>query len=372
MKTKQFLVAGTACGAACLLGLNTTPAQADVSWEHKGTMRVSILPAPLVNFKLYTNYTAERSRILMKYSSPMMPTIPIPSSAQSQLPPELRISKVTGTGSLALIQRHDTDRLIAWESQTKSYVDEPWSGTYKKMLRDPWSKTDPKLSAQPVPEFTEEQRARLGAEVRAFFSPLTNRVSRTYFRPLDERRTFKGIEGRGYRLTQMINAGGLKKNAAQWMKVSFEWWLAGDLAGDETIRSAQERSMTALRAAGWPSKSMWQNETGYVMLYMLPEAYMQAIKTLAPGPSLSQPSFGGTPLRMDMTITPPQSAGVFSGGGDFRASLELVERHTYPLADTVFEAPTDYKKVDTAPFWKNYERMQEESSFDKILDAMAF
>ena len=341
-----------------------TTARADVSWEHKATIRISSLPLSLANLKMYTNYGQDRARVLVKYTIPLMPSSAIPPSTWkgSGVPPQLQLKRVSNAGSFGLVQRIDDDRLVAYDSQTGAYVDESLSGTMRRLIGDPFKTTDPALSAEETPELTEAQRRRLGREIRAYIQPATKRFSRTYFRALPQTRTFGGIEGRGFRLVQKFlvpkSMGGGPNDS---MQIAFEWWLAGDLPGDEMIRGAQMRAMEKMKAIGYPSKSMWAAETNRVLVYALPEAALDAIRTLAPGPGFS--GFGGTPLQMDMTIAPSMGMGVTD---NVRASVSLVSRNTYELPARVWDAPADYKKVDLAPLWKQYDIMREKGTLEGI------
>jgi len=356
---KQLVVIAV---AAAIVPTVARIACADVSWEHKGSVKVSSLPMSLVDIKTYTSYGPGKSRVLVKYHSSFVPAKVIPADTWKQVPgvpPQLRLKKVTGTGSFAMVQNLADDRLIAWESQTGAAFDESFSGTMKHVLTDPFKKTDPALSAEETPELTEAQRQRLGREIRAYVKPITKRFARTYFRALNEKRTFSGIEGRGFRMTQLFF---LKPTDKDQVKVSMEWWLGGDLPGDEAIKDLQTQSLEKMKALGYPSKSMWARELPYVMLYAFPEEVVTAFKTLVPGENFT--GFGGTPLELNLSIAPPVSAGMF---GDIKAQLALVARKTDTIPDSVFKVPAGYKKVDMAPLWKQYDAMQEQGSLEGIL-----
>ncbi|HEX8833121.1 MAG TPA: hypothetical protein VF719_02915 [Abditibacteriaceae bacterium] len=364
-KNRWLLLSGVAAVSA---GVALTPgvAEADVSWEHSGSITVSTMKQPVARLKMYTNYAPDRARMLMYYAAPMVPATPVPAEAfqGSWVPPELRPKKITGYGSFGLVQRMDDDRLIAYESQTGAYMNESRSLVMRKMTVDPWKKIAPELSQSPTPELSEAQRARLGAEVRAGLSPIMKRFSKSYFRQLDEKRTIQGLDGTGYRLTQLINIGGIKKSQQQWMKMSFEWWMAGEQPGDEIIKSLQEKVGKELVAINWPSTSMWRNEFSYILLYSLPEAYSQALKTVAPGPSFSQPSFGGTPLSFEATVTPPPLQRAMMG--DVKMTMLLTKRDNEALPARVFEAPEKYKRLNMAPYFKKLDEMREKATIDEI------
>ena len=364
---KIFRPTALVAAAASLL---PAAARADVSWEHTGSVSVSSMPQPIMKFKAYTNMTPQRQRVLVKYIIPGIPTTVVPPDAFSgtDWPKALRPKKVGGTGSYAFIQRLDDDKLIAYESQTKAFVSESRKLVYSKLMPDPWKKVAPELSAQAVPELSEVQRERLGAEIRATLSPLTKRFSKTYFRALPNARMMEGMLARGYRLTQMINVGGFRPSQAQWMRLSFEWWLTGDLPGDETIKTLQGAMTSDLKALGYPSKSMWRNEMGYVLLHTLPPEYLTALKTFAPGPSFSEPSFGGTPLQMVMTVSPPPLQRALFG--EVKATVRLTKRDTSTLAESVFAAPDKYTRLPLAPYFKQLDALREKMTFDEMFKQM--
>lgn len=347
--------------AAALVPTAAHTVRADVSWEHKGSIKVSSLPMSLVDIKTYTSYAPGKTRLLIKYHSPFIPTKAIPASTWKEVnvPPQLRLKKITGTGSLGMVQNIADDRLLAWESQTGASIDESFIGTMRHVIVDPFEKTDPSLSKEEIPDLSEAQRQRLGREIRAYLKPVTKRFTRTYFRALDEKRTIAGVEGHGFRLTQLFF---LKPTDKDQVKISAEWWLAGDLPGDDTIRELQTQALDKLKAIGYPSKSMWGRELPYVLLNAFPEETLSALHTFAPGENFT--GFGGTPLEMNLTIVPPISAGGF---GDIHAQLSLVKRSEDTIPERVFQVPAGYKKVDMAPLWKQYDKMRDEGSLEGIL-----
>ncbi|HEX8552765.1 MAG TPA: hypothetical protein VF681_14555 [Abditibacteriaceae bacterium] len=341
-------------------------ARADVSWEHKGTIRVGSLPMSLINLKMYTNYNTDRSRLLVKYTAPLAPSFPVPAESWkgSGLPDNIRPKRITNYGSFGIVQRLDDDRFIAYESQTGAYVNEGLTDTFRHLIGEPWKNSEPALDSEEIPDLSDAQRRRLGRELRAYFSPATKRFTRTFFRTLSEKRSFNGIDGRGFRMTQVFfvpkSMGG---DPSQQLKVAFEWWLAGELPGDDVIAAAQIRAMDKLKPLGYPSKSLWEREAPRVMLYALPEATISALRTLAPGPNFS--GFGGTPLELNMTVTPPTASGV---GTDLRAQVVLVQRNNDALPARVWDAPENYKKVDMAPLWKKYDEMKSKGTLEQVFE----
>ena len=131
------------------------------------------------------------------------------------------------------------------------------------------------------------------------------------------------------------------------MRVTFEWWLAGDQPGDEIIKAMQSASNDQLKAMGWPSKSMWFNESSMLMLYALPKEYMKAIKTLAPGDSLRFPNFPGTLLSLSANFAVPPTSGAPFNNMTF--NLVLTKRDTATLPESVFGEPAGYKQFDLQP-----------------------
>lgn len=339
---------------------------ADVSWEHKGSVKVSSLPMSLVDIKTYTSYAPGKSRILLKYHSGFVPTKAVPANAWKKAPPgfpkELQLKKISGTGSFAMVQNIADDRLIAWESQTGAAIDESFTGTMKHVITDPFKNTDPALSKEEVPDLTEAQRRRLGREIRAAVQPITKRFSRTYFRVLDEKRTIGGVEGHGFRLTQLFFA---KPNSKDQVKIVLEWWLAGDLPGDDTIRDLQTQALAKMKPLGYPSSSMWIRELPFLMMYSFPEEAITAFKTMVPGENFT--GFGGTPLELNLTIVPPISAGTF---GDIHAQMTLVGRSTETIPASVFEVPAGYKKIDMAPLWKQYDALKAKGTLEGIMQEL--
>ena len=115
---------------------------------------------------MYTSFAAQRQRVLLKYS--LADGVPVPFAR---------------SGSAAIVQRMDDDRLIAYQSISKRYISESRKLILSKLLLDPWKKSNPEASETPTPELSEEQRTRLGAEVRATYTPFIKKYFTTYFAP---------------------------------------------------------------------------------------------------------------------------------------------------------------------------------------------
>lgn len=263
----------------------------------------------------------------------------------------------SGTLAFAYIQDFEADRLISSASPTQQYVTEPLKATARRLRFDPWKKRAPRLSEEAPLEFTPAQRARLGAEVRAAYTPYLKKHLKMYMRELPNTRTFNGIEGRGYRLSLLVNIGSGQR--PQWSRVNWEWWLASELPGDAEIRNYQKSTRRFLRDLGGPSASMWLNELYPVVWQMLPQELHQAAATMVPPIGSTREGFGGTPLRVYMTAVPPALQRAMLGG-DVRVEFALLSRDTNGLSARVFEAPAGFKRVPLAPFFEQMEQMQNE------------
>lgn len=433
----------TAALAAAGVLASTDIARADLGWEHTGTLRVTAIKQPLLKIKMYNHWTAQRHRLLLKYSlgipgmAGKMPPLNLPkgtiptfapqgfapqafatqpktsqlssalasalasiSSAGSTrafasgadtvaggaagggfgpaalmrglapglaaILPAMRGGQPSTSGALALVQRADDDRLVSYDSQSRRFVSEPRRALLQRLRFDPWKTLAPQLSREAPPTFTPEQRARLVEEMRAILSPIQRRVQKIYFRALTKTRTFQGIEGRGYRVTQLNNVGGFGKGQSQWMRSSFEWWVAGTREGDEAIRQFREASQENLRGIVFPTTSMWLNE--YISLASLPAepAWRRAMRTFMAPDDAPAGTLGATPLHIAVTVEMPplQRATV----GDIRFEMALTRRDTGELAGTVFDAPSDYKQLKTEPYLKKLDPLLNGSALNSLYD----
>jgi hypothetical protein len=346
-----------ALGAVVLAGLNGGTARADVTWEHSVNVRLTGMPQPVFGMKLYNSWSGQKQRVLVKFSPSQMDGMPsgLPSMNALQSTSAGAKSKM-GVAEVAFIHDLQGDRMMAYSSLAREYISEPLRSTFKRVRFDPWKKSAPRLSQEAPPEFTPQQRARLGAEVRAVYQPYLKMFAKLYFRELPNTRSFNGIETRGYRLSWLVNAG--SPGQPQWGRVNFEWWLANELEGDAEVRSYLTASKQVVRDMGGMSASMWLNELYPVLWQMMPQELHQSVATFAPPASHARAGFGGTPVRMYMTIVPPalQRAAM---GGELRAEVALVERSTRVLADRVFETPQDYKRLPLEPHLKQVEDMMQ-------------
>jgi hypothetical protein len=361
--SKPFAVPATVALAAVLMagaGLSGA-ASADVTWEHAITVRLAGQTKPVVNFKVYNSWSGEKKRVLLKMAAGSMPlsgglpTDPTFSMLNALQPSQANKAKKSGVMEFGYIQNFADDRMLAYSSVAREYYNEPLRATFKRVRFDPWKKRAPRLSQEAPPEFTPQQRARLGAEVRAVYSPYLKKGLKLYFRNLPTARTFNGIEARGHRLSWLVNAG--NQRSPQWVRVNMEWWLGSEQAGDEEIRNYGKATRQFVRDMGGLSASMWLNEFYPVLWQMLPQEMHQAVATFLPtsGP---RAGFGGTPLRFYLTVVPPalQRAAL---GGDLRAEAALLSRNTNPLNAAVFEAPQGFKKISLEPSLKQFEDLMQ-------------
>jgi hypothetical protein len=404
---KRLLVA--AAGTVATLAVGAGPARADVSWQHLMTVRSSLTREPVLRLKVFNNWTPQRHRLLLKYSVLMDPSLPIPqrpfhmtallpgaavtnvgldfepTKPASALPkgawvPGLDLSQTRvayntqagaiptaakgraayRSGGLGRVLRLDDDRIIGYSSDLHSYFSEPRRAILKLARFDPWKKLAPQYSKDAPPAFSVEQRKRLGGEIRAILKPHLKDVWRAYLRELPNSRTFhgitsEGITGRGYRMTWLINGGGLKQEDAQWMRLTFEWWLASEMPGDEVVREFRKAERDSISDIGLPTASLWINETLPILWYTLPEELHRAVETIQPLEPAPNAGLSGTPIYMAMTMKLPPGQGAELG--DMRIESMLQKRDTARLAESIFVAPTGYEKVPLQPKLKQYNDM---------------
>lgn len=399
IRNGRVLMAMAAGGVLCA----AHGARADLSWEHTGTVRVSTMKQPVFKFKMYNSWTANRYRVLLKYSvhgpaadmmqmmkpdametfAPLsaltprglvpMKTSPVllaqASKNKEDAPPSL--DKVTNFGGLALIRRTDDDRFIAYDSQTNRFIDEPARALLQRLRFNPWKALAPELARQAPPSFTDEQRARLVAEIRALTAPIRRRMMKVYFRRLATQRTFNGIPGHGYRLTQLNNLGGIRRGQ-QWVRTSIEWWLSDTQPGDEVVSQFREALHTQRQGLETPTASMWINEYFALAGYTGDETWREALETFKPRSSDAPGAFGPTPLQMSVSVALPplQRAAI----GDIRFDLALTRRSTDTLPNSVFTAPNSYTRWKPEPYLKKLDPYLNGSAlksfYDKILKEM--
>lgn len=381
MKTKHLL--GAALG---ILAVMPGTSRADLTWEHSGQVRLSKSKEPLMRFKIFNNSTPTRNRVMYKYAlnpagmggmmggmenmgqmggmvKPAMSAFGVPSTFSRVIFAEMGNAVMANPfeGNVSIVQRFDDGQFLMYSSMDKTYIGESFKDIFEKSRFNPWKKLAPRLSENEPPSLTHEQRARLGAEVRAALSPLTSRVFKTYFREFSNTRTFNGLEGHGYRLTMMINTANPMMGGGRWMRVTTEWWMAGDLPGDEIMTQLREAALKVVGRDRKSTTSMWMNESPRVMLEMLPEDIQRAMSTLFPLPDAepASPAFKhvSTPLAMYMTVTPPDEFK--AQWGELRAEMNLVRRSTEDVPARVFETPAGYKRKPMPDINKQFEQIED-------------
>ncbi len=328
MKKFSFLLAVVGVGA--LTGAN---AQADVAWNHSGSVKIGT--SPVISFSLKNEWSGENHRALLAVDASKV--------VQSIAPANTKAAK----SEFQLIERLGDDRLILSSPQSTTYFDEPYTTLKGRLRLNFWEAFGSTLGADNIPQLTREQRQRLGQEIRAMVTPLTKSFSRTYFRAIPQARTIGGLTSRGYRFTSMVNVSGDKKSP-QWVRAAAEWWLADGLAGDEEIREFTQSANKIKTDGGGASASMWANETAPVLWEAAPIEAHQALASMIGETGSGKFGFQGTPVQFFLTISPPPSAQM-SMGGDVRFALELKNRSTDGLSSTSFEAPKG-DRIEVEPF----------------------
>ena len=330
-------------------------ARADLLWEHTATFRTSLSPKSLGQVKMYNTWTPTRHRLLLKYS------------ASPQAAREMGGMPFSSSGQLGIVQRLDDDRVLAYDSQTKQYVSHSRLNLLKRLRFNPWKTLAPKLANENPPELSLEQRARLVDEVAALSQPFYRNSIKTYFRALPNTRTFNGVEGRGYRLTQLINEGGSKKNQS-WMRVSVEYYLSSQLAGDSAAEQFNAQAQEVRRGIGPWTNSMWLNEM--IALSQIPTDpnLRRAYALLQVPANAPAGAFVGTPLYLSSRVTLPALQRAQTG--DFLFELKLTQRTTTDLPATIFDAPGGYKRYDIDPAWKQLDPFMDGRAWKKSIDAM--
>lgn len=350
-RTRAAVVLGTA-----VLATNWAhSARADLLWEHTATMRTSLSPKLLVQVKMYNTWTSTRHRLLLKYTAS-------PQAAREMRGTPMPFSSI---GQLGFVQRLDDDRVLVYDSQTKQYVSQPRLSLLKRLRFNPWKTLAPKLAKANPPELTTEQRARLVDEAGALIEPFRRNLVKTYFRALPQSRTFNGVEGRGYRLTQLINEGGSKKNQS-WMRVSVEYYLSSQLAGDSAAEQFNGQVQEDRRRIGPWTNSMWLNEM--IALSQIPtDPNLRRAYALLQVPQNSPAgAFVGTPLYLSSRVTPPALQRAQTG--DFLMELKLTQRTTTDLPATIFDAPSGYNRYDIEPALKQIDPVMDGRAWKKLID----
>jgi hypothetical protein len=323
-------------------------AHADVTWEHRGTLKLGTTPLAYFSMKNawsgqkhHTSVVVDATKIASELGMADMASAAMGNLGASGKPKQVR-------GEFQVIERLDDDRIIMSSPGIKSYIDEPYKNLKGRLRLNFWEALGSDLSAEEVPELTPQQRARLGQEMRAVISPLTRKLTRTYFRALPEKRTISGMSSHGYRFTSMVNVSP-EKSQGEWVRTVAEWWLADEVASDDEIRAFTQSANEIHKAGGGPTASMWLNEQMPVMWEAMPVEAHQALATLIGAPGSSKYGFQGTPMQLFVTVSPPPVAQM-AIGGDVRFSVVLSKRDTSSIDSAAFEAPTGSERIEVEPF----------------------
>lgn len=360
-----------------------------LSWEHSLTTRSSRSRHALAKVKIFNNWANGKHRLLAKYNvsglgasddfagRTLGPAFSMPSFNPGRVASKLAYHH----GTLGIVQDLSGDKIIAFSSEAGEhgeYFSEERKALMKRLRFDPWKKIAPELSREEVPRLSAAQRARLGREVRSALRPMLKDVFKTYFRALPKTRTFivdgETMDARGYRMTTLLNAGGYNSNA-QWVRVSFEWWLAPEIPADIVARRFLGQLISDYRELGGPTTSMWMNETLPLMWASMPQEFHQALSTLLPvaigdaGEAAPLLALGGTPVYAAATVlqTRPKYGKCPDCGENhvplpgqvekdtLRIEAQLQQRSTRALAPSVFSAPAEYDQQPLEPLIKQWE-----------------
>ncbi len=334
-------------------------ARADVSWQHSGS--ISANNRTLLTFQFDNSWSGANHRALLKYdATPMADT-----SAAMGGP---MMGDQMAKGQINFIERLDDDRVILAVPTANTYIDEPYSTLRARTRLNIWEGLNPVLGKGEVPELTDAQRERLGAELRAVVSPFARRLTRTYYRPLPNRRVINGLDSRGYRYTTLFNASG-KAGGNNWTHVTAEWWLAEMLPGDDEIVSFTQRANKVKSDGGPPTQSMWLNEYFPVLWQTAPPELHRAIESVTGVEGTQNYGFGGTPAMFTVFGQIPPAKG--GKATTFRFTLNLKNRSQTAVAPAVFATPTGLKRQPIEPFLQLIQnqmrktRLQVEKSLDK-------
>ncbi len=346
MKIALFLVP--------LLGM-ASAARADVAWEHRGTVTIGA-GKPVAFLLLKNEWSGQKHRTALTFDA----------TKAARLMGEAGGKPVRA--QVQLIERLDDDRVVLSLPDNKTYIDEPYRSLKGRLRLNFWEALGANLPTEDMPELTPAQRARLGQEIRAVVSPLTRKLTRTYFRALPERRTIGGFASRGYRYTSLLNFS-MKKSDPQWVRTVAEWWIADEVAGDEEIRTFTQGANALKAQSGAPTVSMWLNEYSPVLWQAAPPEAHQALASLIGETASPRYGFMGTPVRFTVTVSPPPALQM-GLGGDIRLNLNLTRRDTASVNNALFEAPSGYEKAAIEPFLgiaRNFIKMGR-GQIDRMLD----
>ena len=334
---KSFLL-----GALAIVSL-AGGARADVTWEH--TARVTVGNSkPVVTFNLRNDWSGDKHRARLSFDG---------------TPAAAAMGGMGGgpspRGTVDVIERLGDDRLIfALRNPTNTgvtqYVEEPYSTLQSRLRINFFEALDPAFAAkaEPVPELTDEQRQRLGQELRAYTKPLTQAISRNYFGALPGTRVINGLESRGFRYTSLYKIPAtFGTGTDQWVRMTSELWVAVPQGGDDEVAIFTKRANDL--KAGAPTVSMWINEALPILAESMPEESQSFLAAFIGRKGDANYGFRGTPTRFSLTLTPPPMAQMMSGG-PIRFQADLKSHSTDAVPARAFASPTEGEQVKIEPF----------------------
>ena len=326
-------------GALALLSLSGL-ARADVTWEH--TANVSAGGVPLVSFNLRNDWSGQNHRARLAFDAT---NVAGGFGGTGGAPAK---------GTLDVIERLGDDRLVfalrnPQNTGVAQYVSEPYSTLQNRLRLNFFEALDPQFAAntEPVPSLTDEQRRRLGRELRAYTKPFRQAYSRQFFRALPQMRTINGLECRGYRYTSMTKLPKSVGDGAQaWIRMASEFWIASNQTDDDEIASFTTQA-NALKS-GAPTVSMWLNEAFPVLAEAMPDEAQNAVAALIGRRGEANYGFRGTPVQFAVTISAPPASQM--GVSDLRFQAQLTRRSNDAIPERAFAVPTSGTRVQIEPF----------------------
>lgn len=355
MKLQKRSLHGALLASVALLGAVSGTAKADVLWQHNGT--VSVGGEKLGSFQMFNAWSADKHKTTVNFDA--TPLVQFGASGAGM-----------AKGTVALIERLDDDKLIAYSPQIPSYIEEPYSTLKPRLRFNLWEGIDDELAkdsenAAEIPQLTKAQRQRLGREMRASMSLLTRSISRVYFRALPNKRTINGLESQGYRFTSMVNVG--TGGRQEWVRASAELWMAAPVDGDSEIAAFTKRANDLKKASGPLTVSMWSNETLPILWEAMPPELHSFVEALIGRVENEDFGFIGTPVQFFVTLSPPPAQKMMIG--DVRFALELKKREVAPLRIGTFEVPEGFKRQPIEPALQIMRNAQKQSVriFEQIM-----
>ncbi len=311
-------------------------ARADVTWEHTAQVTLGT-GIPLVTMNLRNDWSGQNHRARFSFDATTM-------GAGAQ-----------GRGTVDIIERLGDDRLVLAlrnpaNTGVERYVDEPYSTLQQRLRINFFEVFDPQFAAhaEPVPALTDEQRKRLGQELRAYIKPFQEQFSRQYFRELPETRTIKGLECRGYRYTSLTIVPKQGSTAQQSVRMESEFWIAKEQPGDDEI-SSFTTAANKLKS-GPQTVSMWINEAFPILAEAMPDETQNAIAALIGRKGDANYGFRGTPVQFFVTVKLPKEEAPMPGMSDIRFAANLTRRSEDPIPARAFASPTNVPRTELQPF----------------------